>query len=215
MNLTKLMEVKQCIDGIKNIQNNLLLFLDDKNNEEENFLNLIELFEKHQIVQDHNKLYSFLYLLAKISNNHYRSTNFFQKIEKILTILKDPIKKFYKNTQIFSIFKKNRRIILFLIETQIISIDESILLEISDRDNFIINTNLIQYLFPKSLNTPPENFYEERRIGENDTYLCELIRKDLIDEFITFVNKNEISLSSEIEKSLFETNLLLLKNEIN
>lgn len=90
------MEVKQCIDGIKNIQNDLLLFLDDKNNEEENFLNLIELLEKHQIVQDHNKLYSFLYLLAKISNNHYRSSNFFKKLKKFLLYFKIQLKNSIK-----------------------------------------------------------------------------------------------------------------------
>ena len=35
----------------------------------------------------------------------------------------------------------------------------------------------------------PNKFYENRKIGENESELCELIRKDLIKEFIIFVNQ--------------------------
>lgn len=33
-----------------------------------------------------------------------------------------------------------------------------------------------------------EDFDEKRRIGENDNYISKLIRKDLIGEFIEYVN---------------------------
>ena len=42
------------------------------------------------------------------------------------------------------------------------------------------------------------DYDEKRQKGENDSYICTLIRNDLIDEFIVHVNKTNISLSSTI-----------------
>ena len=57
-------------------------------------------------------------------------------------------------------------------------------------------------------------FNEKRKIGENDNYICELIRKDLVDEFIIFINQRNLSITkTKIKASPFETNLLLIKNE--
>ena len=39
----------------------------------------------------------------------------------------------------------------------------------------------------------PENFYELRKIGENESYICKLIREDSVKEFIVYMNKNNIS----------------------
>ena len=39
-----------------------------------------------------------------------------------------------------------------------------------------------------------------------------MIRKDLIDEFISFVNQNNLSLNSYIKQSIFETNIFLLNS---
>lgn len=52
----------------------------------------------------------------------------------------------------------------------------------------------------------PDNFNELRKQGENDNYLCKLIREDLIQEFITYLNKNSISPKAEIKPSIYETN---------
>ena len=59
-------------------------------------------------------------------------------------------------------------------------------------------------------------FLEKRKIGENDEYICQLIRKDSINEFIDFVNTNNIQIQKYIiEPSVFETNLLLIRNKPN
>ena len=60
----------------------------------------------------------------------------------------------------------------------------------------------------------PENFYENRKIGENENKICQLIRKDLIKEFIAYINQNNISLNINIEPSIFETNLFLIEKSI-
>ena len=57
------------------------------------------------------------------------------------------------------------------------------------------------------------NYDEKRHIGENDTKICELIRKDLIEEFTSFVTENKVQISSEINHSIFETNPLLIDNK--
>ena len=56
-------------------------------------------------------------------------------------------------------------------------------------------------------------FYEKRKIGENDDEICKLIQKDLIDEFITYVNKNFYRVKSTINPSNYETNTFLLKKK--
>ena len=55
----------------------------------------------------------------------------------------------------------------------------------------------------------PEINEDKRLIGENDSELCEIIRKDLIEEFIIYVNKKELKADSKIEKSMYETNYFL------
>ena len=61
-------------------------------------------------------------------------------------------------------------------------------------------------------NFDTENYEEKRQIGENDAKICELIRKDSLDEFIIYVNKNNISLSSNVPLSIFETSPLIRDN---
>ena len=57
------------------------------------------------------------------------------------------------------------------------------------------------------LNELPNDFYEKRKIGE----IIKLIQKDTIGEFITYIEKNSYSVTSEIKPSIYETNNFLLK----
>ena len=41
-------------------------------------------------------------------------------------------------------------------------------------------------------------FYKNRRIGENNNKICELIRNDSLDDFIIYINKLFLSPSSYI-----------------
>ena len=57
----------------------------------------------------------------------------------------------------------------------------------------------------------PEIFESLRKKGENDSYTCDLIRQDSIKEFITYVNKTNLSLQhTRIKSSIFETNSYLI-----
>ena len=56
-------------------------------------------------------------------------------------------------------------------------------------------------------------FEEKCKIGENDSYICSLIRSDSIKEFVIYVNKTNLSFSSKIKPSIFETNSFLIDKE--
>ena len=59
----------------------------------------------------------------------------------------------------------------------------------------------------------PDDFNKKRKIGENDSYICSLIRNDSIDEFVAFIEKNNYSRQSLINSSIYETNSFLIKNQ--
>ena len=67
-------------------------------------------------------------------------------------------------------------------------------------ENFLLKQNLI------------ESFEINRQIGENESYVCQLIREDSIEEFDAYINRTNSSLSSIIPDSIFETNSFLQKN---
>ncbi|KAK8838551.1 hypothetical protein M9Y10_033181 [Tritrichomonas musculus] len=56
----------------------------------------------------------------------------------------------------------------------------------------------------------PSEFYEKRKEGENDNYLCELMRKDDVKEFGAYANRQNTSLNDNIEQSIYETNQFFL-----
>ena len=62
-------------------------------------------------------------------------------------------------------------------------------------------------------NELPANFSELRKQGENERYLCKLIRGDSVEEFIAYVNKMNISRNATIIQSIYETNAFLIKKQ--
>ena len=251
------MNIQEYLKEMKNIQNHLLIFLDE-DNDKENYEKLIDKLNEIQIHDDQHKLKALFHLITKISNNHHRLPNFFNKIDQILQIFLDDIKNYYSNTEIFHIFKSNKRILLFLIEQKIIYFDEYIIKKITTTPKYIkykypqyfspeIKPFINEKWFPKKeenqveippsnfgKNLPklkekeeenwidvmkekelPEDFYEARKKGENDSYICELIQTDSVEEFIKHVTRNNYSLDSQIVPSIYETNLLLIKQAIS
>ena len=208
------MNIEDYIDKMKEIQIRLLSFIDDENDQEENFENLEEAIKNIQFENNPHKLKSFLYLISKIANNHYRCPNFINKIEKVILIVKDLIKKNFDSITIFNIFRECKLIILFLYEENIMTIDDSVIEEMNSLKliNYKYKYYLINEIDNKAEIKDIDEFKEKRKIGENDAYICKLIREDSIEEFIIYVNKNDCSLNSIIKPSIFETNTFLIKN---
>ncbi|KAK8872176.1 hypothetical protein M9Y10_007939 [Tritrichomonas musculus] len=223
------MNLQQYLDEMKTIQCNILDFIDDEINKEENFQNIQIIFEDENICCTLNKLKLVLRMIANISNDHHRELNFFDKIEKIIILLTENIKKYFSNSDIFNIFKINKKILLFLIEEKMIIIDDHIAKKILTTEKFI-EQNYPQYFvpeikpfvnekwFPNDIRDfikkdLPDNYDNLRKKGENESYICTLIREDLVTEFIAHINRNDISLRSTIETSIYETNHFLIEKK--
>ena len=208
------MELKEYIQKMKTIQENILRYLENDNDIENLFQKVIKLLDKNTL-ENRYELKSILYIISMISKNRHRSSNFIIKIEKILTYLENPIKQTFSNSEIFHIFRNNLRILLFLLDEKIIAIDSSIVPTLKYIRYFYLELKPFNEMLTIKLHSKIhiEIFNKKRKIGENDNYICELIRGDLIDDFIVFVNKTSLSLNSKIKFSLFETNLFLLKKE--
>lgn len=210
------MQIHEYIDKMKKIHQNLLEYLEDGSKEEE-YQNLLTLIDENHIRDLNSELKNFLHLIVSISNDHYRTPDFFGKIEQLILQFKDEISQNFTNFQIFKIFKRNKRILLFLIEQKLFEFNESIaqLVKQKESDNFI------KYFYPELKdfiqiqNKEIESFEEKRKEGENDdNEIFKLIRNDLIEEFIIYINKNNFSLSKPIEPSIFETHTSLDRKSV-
>lgn len=213
---------------MKNIQISLLEFLDDESNSCESFYNLII---EYKIIENSHKFKSILQIINNICSFHHRTDGFINKITQILIHYKKYIQQFFSNLEIFEIFKANKGILLFLIQENMLLMDECIFSRIISR-NFS-KYNYIEYFAPEIkpflteefiqehcnderfanieeiMKEKSNDFYEKRKEGENDDYLCKIIRWNDIDAFIVHVNQVNISLQSLIPKSIFETNQFL------
>ena len=178
-----------------------------------------------------NEFMSLCTLLLKISQNYSIDQNIFGRIEQIISYLGKGMKRYFTNSDFFDFFEKDKRILLYLLSQQLLTIDTSlqkIILTKLDSNG----TKYCHFFYPeiKSLVSERlrkkienellsidsqifENFEEKRKNGQNDSFLCELIRKDSLEEFVTYTGECNVSLSSQIQPSLFETNRFLLKNK--
>ncbi|KAK8843716.1 hypothetical protein M9Y10_024781 [Tritrichomonas musculus] len=228
-------------ENLKKIQRCILDFIEKEDNNEENFQNLEILIDELQIKENKYFIISIFHLIIEIANNHNRSSNFFEKLEKIINIFKNEIKQNFSNDQIFDFFKSNKRLLLFFIEEKMIIFNDYIYKEIMSSSFKLMKypryfaKEIKDFLSQKADDDEKyddddddeeyedENSYDEktdeeideefnikRHIGENDHEICKIIQKDLIEDFIVYVNQNEGSLEHSIKHSIFETNQFLL-----
>ncbi|KAK8839442.1 hypothetical protein M9Y10_031796 [Tritrichomonas musculus] len=214
------MEIQSYLEKMKAIQNSILTFIGTDENDQDNYLNLNHLFEHNKIQENQHELKSVLYLLSKISMNYHRGPNFFKKLYQILDLFKTQIKQYFTNFEIFSVFHNNRKILLYLFDQKLVTVDRSIVATLTEKD--FKTAKYPQYFFPELKpflsedmieeiqQEIPENFEEKRENEVNENPLYELIRNNSIDEFMEFVKKNNISLTSTIQPSIFETNPYLV-----
>lgn len=218
------METQEYLSEMKMVQNTLLAFVENVGELSDNYdADLTTLLDGDNIRHHQHKIKSILYLLSRVSNAHNRSCNLINKIEQILEKLRHRIKHFYSNFETFKIFEGNKRILVFLFEKGIITVDK----EIADflcKDEYM-KANYPQYFFTelkpflsqemidKIEKKLPNDFQEKRKKGENENYICDLIRNDFVHEFIDYTKKNNLDLDTIIKPSIFETNNYLIKNQ--
>ena len=87
------MDVQQYLSTFKEIQASVLLFIDNENNETENYTKINELIKQYKITNDSNDLRLFLRFISTIVSNHHRYPRFYDKIFKIFDMIKSNIFK--------------------------------------------------------------------------------------------------------------------------
>ena len=186
------LSVKSYFEKMKMIQTSILGFIENDDNMEETYQNLINIFKNHKIAKNYHLLKSTLYIIKYLLNNHHRTTNFIPKISKIILCFKEEIKQTFSNYEIFNIFKSNKLILLLLFEEKIIIPDKSISFYISTekyKKRFypqyflpefkeLFNEKLVKEIESEIKEIDLEKFQQKRKIGENDEYIFKLIRDD-------------------------------------
>lgn len=206
------------------LQEAILMFLDDDNNEnpENSYKKLLQQIDSNNVKNNRSELCSLLHLISNIINNHHRTPDFFIKLEKIFNLFKNEITKNLSNSKLFQIFRKSKLILLFLIENKMIIPTKNIydvIMNQKYQKKFYLHffypefekfyDETIKTKISKEINF--DCFEENRRIGENNAQICQIIKKDSIDEFCTFIDENKLNLkSTKIDSSIFETNSFLL-----
>ncbi|KAK8881362.1 hypothetical protein M9Y10_004098 [Tritrichomonas musculus] len=220
------------IEYKKKLYNTILEFLEESAEvSQPSFSQFCENMKNFCFKGNREEMRQFLLTIKRISDHHRRDVNFIQRIEKILQHYKEQIKQTLSNEEIFHIFESNKLIVLFLFKNDIITISEDIYEQIVSK----IETNGNRYchfFYPelkaykgeeemKSIKeellahdpTIFDEFERKRQEGQNDSYICSQIRKDSVEEFISYINRHNISVSSEIKPSIFETNSFLIENK--
>ena len=222
------MNIQDLLEKRKEIYNKVLMFIDndDENDDEPIYNDLINFLESFQITENISEIRDFLVLMQHIDG--YHRINQYFKIERILRFFFESIKKNFTCTEIFTIFRKNRRILQFLIKNEILLIDDSIIqhiYEYNPKKQYLyfaselkkVMTADINKLIDEDLSSQGENAFhnyeQNRQIGENDSYICKLIREDSCVEFIQYINQSNLNLSIQIKESIFETNIYLIENK--
>ncbi|KAK8895545.1 hypothetical protein M9Y10_024013 [Tritrichomonas musculus] len=219
------MNIQQYQDNNNEIRDKLLEYIDEGHGGEDDLSIFLQFLDSKNIQENQHDLKMFLNLISKLTKNYKRSADFFTKIFRILKYYENHIKKYFTNFEIFNIFKSSKRVLLFLFQEGMVKIDKNIF-ECMSNYNFK-SFGYLHYFFPEikcfldteTINSIqeeiPDNFEDLRLIGENDHFHLKLIQKDLINDFVRYVNQANLHPNSKIPESIFETNSFLLKNRPN
>ena len=139
------------------------------------------------------------------------------------------IKQTFSNIEIFNIFLSNKKILLFLLKKEIIMIDDDIYNELFSKTDSNGN-RYCHFFYPELKKFKGEEkvkgiekqiigkdsnifdgFEEKREEGENDSFICSIIRQDSVKEFVEYVNRTNLSLRSEVNNLLKEKHTTLIE----
>ena len=213
-------EIREEIDKKRDICQHLIEFIEKEDANQEDFQSIIDFINLKKIREDKTELSQFIHMISKISKHHLPAPGFKDKIEKILFTLKADIKQTFSNYEIFHFFKSDKPILLYLIKDEILTVTQEIAhLLFCLHSNFFYPeikpflSNTDKSKIESEISRYSEDFENLRQKGENPSQICKIIRNDSIEEFVIYFNRFDISVSSQINPSIFETHLYLNKKE--
>lgn len=206
------MDISTYIKEMKEIYKEIHDFICNPNSSEVQFQEIVKLFTKSNLKENNNKLREIIHIINDISHSHHRTATFYNKIDQIIQHLAEDIKQSFSNSDIYNIIENNRRLLLSFIENNIITVNKTIATEFFEDDNYYKYFNLeIQRAFNSKIDlTIDQNYEQNRHNGENESKICQIIRNDSLDEFISLHQKSDISINDSIDDSIFETNNISL-----
>ena len=214
------MNIREYIIQHADLYNLIYKFIDG----DDSFENIKGFLNSHQSFLNGTELKSFLRLLKIIANEHKRNQILLDKIKEILKFIQENIQQNVSKIDLCGIFLGNKLILLFLLDSKIITAED-----IKDKFNSPYYIDYKCFFYPEIKNLVNSkdkitieqklseldsdtlnNFEMYRQIGENHTHLCSLIRSDNVQDFIGYINENEIDPSEfSIKPSIFESHLIL------
>ena len=206
--------IKNYIEKTASIRSRILNYLDGEETSE-NDSNIFKYFDELKVQEKNNfDLKKILKFLCIILNNHKKNPDFFTKSFEIILHFKEDIKKNLSNTEFYSLFSSNNKVLYHLFEKNMIKVDESIIEKIKIPSKVDYLEPVIEmYHTHHPFDDYDEKMREKRKSGENDSNISKMIRNDSVVEFIQYMNANNYPLNSKIKKFYFETNQLLIKKE--
>ena len=230
------MDVAEFILKMKSVYFALIDFIEETDDSRTKFQSLIELLEIQEISKNINEVQILFQLISRISDNHHLDPDFFNKLEQIYQyLIKDtmpPISYIIPDYKYYNI-----RALFLLLEKKFVMPDKSFIDDYFERKpyyKYYANDTFqyFYYMYPvikeyinetsqknieKNISQKYDEdisiFKEKCKIGENDSYICSLIREDSVEEFISYVNRINLPLCSKIEPSFYETNSFLIDKE--
>ena len=150
------MYFQEYVNSKNEFNGSLLTFIDNEQENQDDFLfeSLTQMYDLNEIGKSRDELKILLHMISKISRNHHRKDNFFDKIEKIIEYIKNDIKQTLSNFDIFTIFEDCNRILVYLFEKSIL----------------VLDLNIYKYFISNFFNVNSYQYYLENFVGKQKLF---------------------------------------------
>lgn len=197
---------------MEEFQEIILAYLESENDSDQNFGDLIKYSQSKHNFDDRMELYEKLKMISSLIRNHHRSPDFYNRVKQIFIFFKNKIEQTFSNFELYDIFKNDSLVIFILYDIKMITIDKC---NISQFYYYYFSPEIQKFIendtketIENELSQSQTNVLEEIN---KKTYVHNLIQNDLIEDFISYVNRFNISLEKTIiQNSTYEKNEFLI-----
>ena len=157
--------LKEYLDKMTKIQVNLLELLENEEKEANEF---IKFLLEEKVDTNLIELNSVFHLILRIFNNHNHTPTSSSKLFQILSYFQNNLKENFINSEIFTIFRNNKKILLFLFEQKILIPDERIATIISTEK--FVKKKYPHFFLPEFKPFFSKEFYDQISKETDDLY---------------------------------------------